>query len=553
MSVLRASITCLVLLTAIAVPVNAKILTGGDVNPGGTALQPDPWAAGEKLYVGESGIGTMTVQEGSQVSNQYGYIGREFESTGEATVTDSGSQWNNSNDLYVGDSGSGTLNVESGGVVANINGYIAGSLLSAAGSTGVATVTGLGSQWNNSAWLYVGFRGTGTLYVTDGGAVSNVAMGQLGIVAGSTGTAKVNGAGSQWNSGMNLYVGLAGSGTLNVMAGGVVTNRGGSIGYGSSSTGTAMVTGSGSQWNNSGSLSVGGSRSRSGGDGTLNLYDSGLVTVADTTKLWSTGTISLDGGTLDTGTLDLTEGTFSMIDGELHADNVMGDLNNQAGTLTPGNSPGILSITGGYAQGTAATLEIELGGTTAGEQHDQLDVAGTVNLDGTLDLLPLASYTDPATRGTADDFTIITAGERSGTFSTVQYEGSTLATDFGPDANGSFRNHQGDGRFRNVTYTATTVQLQNLLAHEGDSDGDQDVDSTDFNSLATHFDPDGATAPHSWTEGNFDGDDDIDITDFNFLAANFAPDGYGASAVPESSSLLLTLLGLMLLAGARVQ
>ena len=79
------------------------------------------------------------------------------------------------------------------------------------------------------------------------------------------------------------------------------------------------------------------------------------------------------------------------------------------------------------------------------------------------------------------------------------------------------------------------------------------MDITDFNSLATNFDPDGATAPHSWLEGNFDGDNDIDITDFNFLAANFAPDGYGASAVPEPSSLLLTLLGLMLLAGVRGQ
>ena len=71
--------------------------------------------------------------------------------------------------------------------------------------------------------------------------------------------------------------------------------------------------------------------------------------------------------------------------------------------------------------------------------------------------------------------------------------------------------------------------------------------------MATHFDPDGATAPHSWLEGNFDGDNDIDITDFNFLASNFAPDGYGASAVPEPSSLLLALLGLMLLTGVRVQ
>ena len=56
-----------------------------------------------------------------------------------------------------------------------------------------------------------------------------------------------------------------------------------------------------------------------------------------------------------------------------------------------------------------------------------------------------------------------------------------------------------------------------------------------------------------WHEGNFDGDDDIDITDFNFLASNFAPGSYGASAVPEPSSLLLTLLGLILFAGLRGQ
>ena len=108
-----------------------------------------------------------------------------------------------------------------------------------------------------------------------------------------------------------------------------------------------------------------------------------------------------------------------------------------------------------------------------------------------------------ATRGTADDFTIITAGQRGGTFNEVRYSGSVLAADFGPDPNGSFRSHQGDGLFRNVTYTSTTIQLQNLLALKGD----------------------------------FDGDKDVDITDFNFLAVNFAPDGYGASAVPEPSAL----------------
>ena len=87
----------------------------------------------------------------------------------------------------------------------------------------------------------------------------------------------------------------------------------------------------------------------------------------------------------------------------------------------------------------------------------------------------------------------------------------------------------------------------------GDTELDRDVDITDFNALALNFDPQGTTGIYSWHEGNFDGDNDIDITDFNFLAANFAPDGYGASVIPEPSALLLALLGLPLLAGARMQ
>ena len=63
--------------------------------------------------------------------------------------------------------------------------------------------------------------------------------------------------------------------------------------------------------------------------------------------------------------------------------------------------------------------------------------------------------------------------------------------------------------------TPTTVRLQNLLAAEGDADGDRDVDVTDFNVLASHFDPAGDGYPNNgpfWDEGNFDGDDDTDIT-----------------------------------------
>ena len=85
-----------------------------------------------------------------------------------------------------------------------------------------------------------------------------------------------------------------------------------------------------------------------------------------------------------------------------------------------------------------------------------------------------------------------------------------------------------------------------LPFRRGDTELDRDVDITDLNSLSSNFDPDGATAPHSWLEGNFDGDNDIDITDFNFLASNFASDGYWASnAIPEPSSFILCVFGIL--------
>jgi len=83
----------------------------------------------------------------------------------------------------------------------------------------------------------------------------------------------------------------------------------------------------------------------------------------------------------------------------------------------------------------------------------------------------------------------------------------------------------------------------------GDTELDRDVDITDFNALASHFDPTEDGDPQNgpfWNEGNFDGDDDTDITDFNLLAANFSPSGYATSAIPEPSTMLLALLALIL-------
>jgi len=131
--------------------------------------------------------------------------------------------------------------------------------------------------------------------------------GCIGFNSGSIGEATVTGAGSQWSNSGNLLVGYEGDGVLNVEAGGMVSlSRDGSIlGASPGSTGLATIIGANSTWSNRKGLYIGGNNSGTGGTGILNIVDSGLVTVGKTTKLWSDGTINLDGGTLDVGVLHM--------------------------------------------------------------------------------------------------------------------------------------------------------------------------------------------------------------------------------------------------------
>ena len=84
----------LVLVTC-ATPARATVITTGDVDPGGAGSQPDPWNAGNVLRVGHHADGTLDITAGGAVSNVNGYLGVDPGTTGVATVAGSGSQWNN--------------------------------------------------------------------------------------------------------------------------------------------------------------------------------------------------------------------------------------------------------------------------------------------------------------------------------------------------------------------------------------------------------------------------------------------------------------------------
>jgi hypothetical protein len=85
-------------------------------------------------------------------------------------------------------------------------------------------------------------------------------------------------------------------------------------------------------------------------------------------------------------------------------------------TVSPGNSPGILSATANYSQSAGGHLPIQIGGTTVGTQYDRLAVTGNAGLNGTLALSTINGFTPSV----GQTFTILSyTGTRTGTFSTV--------------------------------------------------------------------------------------------------------------------------------------
>jgi hypothetical protein len=62
---------------------------------------------------------------------------------------------------------------------------------------------------------------------------------------------------------------------------------------------------------------------------------------------------------------------------------VLGNVNN-LGTVAPGNSPGILTISGDYTQEAGGRLLLDIAGLVLGNEHDQLAVTGNAVLGGTI-------------------------------------------------------------------------------------------------------------------------------------------------------------------------
>ncbi|MGB3500394.1 MAG: autotransporter domain-containing protein [Mesorhizobium sp.] len=335
-----------------------------DVSPP-QANSPD-WDVGGDLDIGIDGKGKLTISDGGTVSNAHGYIGFWSDGAGTVIVQGNDSLWRSSASLTVGHLGEGSLLIESGGRVENRDGSI-GSF--DPDSTGTVTVTGAGSVWQNSSFLFVGLLGHGTLTIDDGGVVSSSETGFGGDVT-STGVLNLMGNANGR--------GVLETGYLEKVNGSVTLNFDGGIlratrdeddflrNFG------ALTLGSGGLWIDSAehNIVIGSSSRFTGSAGaSLNKIGSGTLTLTGDNSTFSGTVAVLQGKLVVQGDL---RGNASVTGGSLVVD----------GTLTgPVNASSGGTVTGdGQIFGN---VDLYGGGVLEGAHDSSLTIVGNVVMDAT--------------------------------------------------------------------------------------------------------------------------------------------------------------------------
>ncbi|MEM6854757.1 MAG: hypothetical protein AAF593_10160, partial [Planctomycetota bacterium] len=417
---------------------------------------------------------------------------------------------------------------------------------------GILAINGPGSRFEHTvstADTRVGVGGMGTLSVTNGGAAELGDTLVIGDGLGSSGLVSVVGE----NGGIASFLQLGGGtttvdthvggnnsiGQLFVRDGGAFNTAGDLVlGQGTTSNqSSALVLADGGGDVNLSTISV---RSilASGTQSRIQSKDGALIAAAQSVVLNNDANLEIDGGIVLTPEL-VANTAVSRIDllngGILQTAAVTGDLTNEAGVLRPDAGTGLttnvigdLNITGEYIQQADATLEIQLGGTTAGTQHDRL-VADVVTLQaGTaLDVQLVSGFTPTL----GDSFEIVLANGVFGTFGETAGlnlgGGLELDVDYGPDR-------------------ITLEVIQALLA--GDYNGNGTVDAADYTVWADNF---GST---TLLDADGNGNGVVDAADYTIWADNFGASNASAQGfvlIPEPASLALLALGVPLLVRRR--
>ncbi|CAM5762545.1 hypothetical protein LMIY3S_00508 [Labrys miyagiensis] len=316
------------------------------------------------------GEGSLLIEAGGQVITPNAAIGN-YGLRSVATVTGDGSKWIAANGIGINSS---TLNIEDGGVFQS-NGFACIQCREVDGLSEI-NVTGNGSKFVSSGQLST-LYGTTTIDATDGGSIET-GVTHLSYYAGSSTTATVSGAGSNWTTTDTMTVGRLGTASLTVDDGANLATASMTIAQLEGSSGTVTISGAGSAWQNAGSLVVG-----DNGTASLTIEDGAQATSGDTTIArfdGSDGTVTVTGAG---SSLDIT-GNMSV--GNSGATGIVNLANGALASVS-----GTVGVGGGFSPNGTGTINIGTGGVagnlTAGQIVSYSQAGATINFNHTDDIV----------------------------------------------------------------------------------------------------------------------------------------------------------------------
>jgi T5SS/PEP-CTERM-associated repeat protein/autotransporter-associated beta strand protein len=418
--------------------------SGGLTDVGSLANVIIGWNAGS--------VGTYTLTGGTFTSSNYAFVG--YQGTGTFNV--SGGSFSGNVTQLGNDGGAGTLNVSSGT-------FTTQSLTVGGNSSAAGTLNLSGGSFSVAGGFVV--DAGGTVNINSGGSMSGGASGNVTIQNG--GLVKFNGG--TGNASMNLFMG----------SGGTVDTNGQTLASGNwanfipAGPGTILTNSSASKatiangntiwiWSSGTSLTINtpaapleiASWITSVGQSATGIIKTGTGTLiySGNTKDY-TGLTQVNAGSLFVNnTLSGTGGVTVAAGALLGGSGIIGGATTIDGTLSPGNSPGVLSIASLVLGGSSTSL-FEINGTTRGTNYDGLNIAGTSNSLTYGGILSFAFGSLIADNTTLDIFNF--TGGYLGDYASVVSTGSYAGT-WTNNNDGTFKFEQGS---QTLTFSQATGDI----------------------------------------------------------------------------------------------
>lgn len=254
----------------------------------------------------------------------------------------------------------------------------------------------------------------------------------------------------------------------------------------------------------------------------------GRIEVNSGSELLVKGSASFRGGVIDIGTSGSVRLTQHTIVGDMVTFSGAGKVKNDPGstlqledganvnvelendgTLVIGSTPGSASIRQ-FTQSSLGISHVQLGGYTAGVDHDRLLIQEIASLSGTLQISLFGSFIPLP----GDVFDVLSYAARYGAFDEIVNETGLAGLAF------------------TAEYGSTSLRLATSALLSGDADLNGLVGLRDLIALANHWQQFG-----NWLEGDFDGNGFVDAQDLGLLAQNWQTTVAGTGLIEAAEAL----------------